>query len=320
MPVLPCGEHCSQVGDAGRYFETWHLTPSLYRFIFAFSCLFLQDEPSLHSDRSETCDTWGWWAEGPKVTINHCVVPFAAVPAVHAESDSWMRQAVGGETEESSCKFLVCLCEKKRKNPSNFGIIILYTSGLLTLYTILKKYIYMYFSLQLEQPCGGLRTDWCQLDCSTLYKLPLTFLKPAPSSWEFWNANWAAKSSLGECFGGWEVRHVGSAGSNKHCWVLAAARLRLHLALLSTLLHRSLGLTPPAPAWALHTRTHRCPQPLEGTAQEPNPRPLPLWWGLLTAAGEAGSHVMLMPTETAPITALIRPVRMKNSTWDGCSR
>lgn len=141
MPVLPCGEHCSQVGDAGRYFETWRLTPSLYRFIFAFSCLFLQDEPSLHSDRSETCDTWGWWAEGPKVTINHCVVPFAAVPAVHAESDSWMRQAVGGETEESSCKFLVCLCEKKRKNPSNFGIIILYTSGLLTLYTILKIYI-----------------------------------------------------------------------------------------------------------------------------------------------------------------------------------
>lgn len=212
MPVLPCGEHCSQVGDAGRYFETWHLTPSLYRFIFAFSCLFLQDEPSLHSDRSETCDTWGWWAEGPKVTINHCVVPLAAVPAVHAESDSWMRQAVGGETEESSCKFLVCLCEKKRKNPSNFGIIILYTSGLLTLYTILKKYIYMYFSLQLEQPCGGLRTDWCQLDCSTLYKLPLTFLKPAPSSWEFWNANWAAKSSLGECF-----RRVGSK-ARWVCW------------------------------------------------------------------------------------------------------
>lgn len=215
----------------------------------------------------------------------------------------------------SSCAYV----KKKEKTPVILASLS-YTLQAYLLCTQYWKYIYMYFSLQLEQPCGGLRTDWCQLDCSTLYKLPLTFLKPAPSSWEFWNANWAAKSSLGECFGGWEVRHVGSAGSNKHCWVLAAARLRLHLALLSTLLHRSLGLTPPAPAWALHTRTHRCPQPLEGTAQEPNPRPLPLWWGLLTAAGEAGSHVMLMPTETAPITALIRPVRMKNSTWDGCSR
>lgn len=108
----------------------------------------------------------------------------------------------------SSCAYV----KKKRKKNSNFGIIILYTSGLLTLYTILKKYIYMYFSLQLEEPCGGLRTDWCQLDCSTLYKLPLTFLKPAPSSWEFWNANWAAKSSLGECF-----RRVGSK-ARWVCW------------------------------------------------------------------------------------------------------
>lgn len=107
----------------------------------------------------------------------------------------------------SSCAYV----KKKEKTPVILASLS-YTLQAYLLCTQYWKYIYMYFSLQLEQPCGGLRTDWCQLDCSTLYKLPLTFLKPAPSSWEFWNANWAAKSSLGECF-----RRVGSK-ARWVCW------------------------------------------------------------------------------------------------------
>lgn len=116
MPVLRCGEQCSLGGDAGKLLWNLTLNTKLLQIYFCFFMLVFARRAI--SSFWQKWDLWHLGVVGRGTHGDHQSLcgPFSS----STSSARWVRQlnvasCRRADYAESSCKFLMCLMEKKKK-------------------------------------------------------------------------------------------------------------------------------------------------------------------------------------------------------------